>query len=491
MQTSSASSRLNTPQAHRNRSRRSRADTGGRGLVLTLLLAHVPLGLLLLQGTDVATLHALVVGGLGIFLALFGKRALSAAYVAAYAVGAEVLWRMTEARVFWEAGKYLVVVVLGLAALRFSKGLRGLGLPGVYLLILLPSTWLTVEALGFSDAARDAISFNLSGPLALAVSVAFFAGRRFSQDQIRILMWLVVCPLVSVATITLYSTLTDAAAIQFTEGSNFVTSGGFGPNQVSAVLGLGALLCVFLMAQEPLRALKLVALGLAVWFLAQSALTLSRGGLATAGVALLLGAIHYVRRSRDQAGFIASVLLIVFVFGYLILPQLNAFTGDILRKRFSDVDPTGRVEIAQSDLRIWSSHPLLGVGPGRSAYDRSSVIVDGTAAHTEFTRLVAEHGIAGLLAILLLGVMLWRSYKRAPSVPSRAWVVALASWSLVDMSHSAMRLVAISFIFGLMTVDSRPRLRREKPRKREPGSSPLEPVPGSIGARTALGQNRT
>jgi hypothetical protein len=490
MQTSPAPTQLTATEKDRVRPRRGRAASSGSRPVLVLLLAHVPLGLLLQSNTDLATFHALIVGGLGLLLALFGKRAQSAAYVAAYAVGAEVLWRMTEARVYWEAGKYLVVAVLGLAALRFSKGLRGLGLPGVYLLILLPSTWLTIEALGFSDAARDAISFNLSGPLALAVSVAFFAGRRFSHDQIRRLMWLVVCPMVSIATIALYGALNDAEAIHFTEGSNFVTSGGFGPNQVSAVLGLGALLCVFLAAQEPPRALKLVALALAVWFLAQSALTLSRGGLATAGVALLLGAIHYVRRPREQVSFMASTLLIVFVFGYLILPQLNAFTGDILRQRFSDVDPTGRIEIAQSDLHIWSSHPLLGVGPGRSAYDRSSVIVEGTAAHTEFTRLAAEHGVMGLLAMLLLGVMLWRAYKRAPSVPSRAWVVALASWSLVDMSHSAMRIVAISFIFGLMTLDSRPATRREKPSMRRSGHSPLEPVPGLIGARPAHGQNR-
>jgi hypothetical protein len=489
VQTSSAPPRHTGIEQDRVRPR-DRANTTGSGTVLALLLAHVPLGLVLQQSTDLATLHALAVGGLGILLALFGRRAQSAAYVAAYVVGAEVLWRMTEAGVFWEVGKYLVVAVLGLAALRFSTGLRGLGLPSVYFLILLPSTWLTVEALGFSDAARDAISFNLSGPLALAVSVAFFAGRRLSHEQIRKVMWCVVCPLVSIATIALYSSLRDVEAIDFTEGSNFVTSGGFGPNQVSAVLGLGALLCVFLAAQEPLRALKLVAVGMAVWFLAQSALTLSRGGLATAGVALLLGAIHYQRRPREQVSFMASALLIVSVFGYLILPQLNAFTGDILSQRLSDVDPTGRIEIARSDLTIWSSHPLLGVGPGGSAYNRASILIEGTAAHTEFTRLAAEHGIAGLLAILLLGVMLWRAYKRAPSVPTRAWVVALASWSLVDMSHSAMRIVAISFVFGLMTADSRPATSGERQRTPGPGRSRPAPPPGLIGDRPAHGQGQ-
>ena len=451
------------PQTRPARPRSSRLETSAPFIFLLLLL-HVPLALLMQQSADVATWHAVLVGGLAIFGGLFARRPQVPAYACAYTLGAEVLWRMTDAQVFWEWGKYIVVAALGLAVLRFARSSRGPLLATLYVLLLLPSAWLTIEFLGFSDRARDAISFNLSGPLALAVSVAFFASNRFTWDEIQKIMWWAVLPMVSIASIAFYSTLTSAQSIEFTEDSNFITSGGFGPNQVAAILGLGALLCIFLAAHKSSTGLRITAALLAIWFLGQSALTLSRGGLVAAGVALLVGATHYVKRPRQQVGLMAAILLVFFAFGYLVLPQLNAFTGDILRKRFSDVDTTGRLEIAQADLELWESEPLLGVGAGMSSYYRSSVLVAGSAAHTEFTRLPAEHGAAGLLAILFLGVMVWRAYKQAPTVAVRIWSISLASWALVDMSHSAMRIVAVSFIFGLMTARVKPVTWRAEPK---------------------------
>ena len=74
------------------------------------------------------------------------------------------------------------------------------------------------------------------------------------------------------------------------------------------------------------------------------------------------------------------------------------------------------------------------------------------AAHTEYSRLLAEHGSAGALALLILLLILWKAYWRAPSAFARAWTASLAAWSLVEMGHAAMRIAAISFIFGLALI---------------------------------------
>jgi hypothetical protein len=49
--------------------------------------------------------------------------------------------------------------------------------------------------------------------------------------------------------------------------------------------------------------------------------------------------------------------------------------------------------------------------------------------------------------------MLLNSYFVAPDALTRAWVVALATWPLVQMAHAAMRLVSIALMLGLATVN--------------------------------------
>src|SRR2546425_567404 len=72
-----------------------------------------------------------------------------------------------------------------------------------------------------------------------------------------------------------------------------------------------------------------------------------------------------------------------------------------------------------------------------------------SAPHTEFTRLVAEHGTFGFVAFLLLLLMAVRSVQRANDPWHKALVAAMLGWSFVFMMNAAMRLVAPAFILGL------------------------------------------
>ena len=85
--------------------------TQGTVLVLFFILIHIPLAFLMRQLPEVATLHALLVLLLGLLWAANGQFH-RASYAAAYIVGAEVLWRINEAGVFWEYGKYAMILVL-------------------------------------------------------------------------------------------------------------------------------------------------------------------------------------------------------------------------------------------------------------------------------------------------------------------------------------------------------------------------------------------
>src|SRR5262249_53566711 len=93
--------------------------------------AHVILALLMIQINTVSTLHALATLAFGFWLAATARQPEKIVYIIAYITGAEVLWRMTQAQVFWEFGKYAVVAILLVTILRTGQ-FRGFTLPFLY-----------------------------------------------------------------------------------------------------------------------------------------------------------------------------------------------------------------------------------------------------------------------------------------------------------------------------------------------------------------------
>jgi hypothetical protein len=100
------------------------------------------------------------------------------------------------------------------------------------------------------------------------------------------------------------------------------------------------------------------------------------------------------------------------------------------------------------DLQMWRENPIFGVGPGMGMLYRYS-LQKWVAAHTEYSRLVAEHGVFGLLALILLVVMVIQSIRRARTIMGKALAAAMVSWTLLFMMIDGMRLVAPAFAFGL------------------------------------------
>lgn len=409
--------------------------------------AQVILALLMCRVPGVATLHALVTFAVGLWLAAFGRRPEQVAYVGAYIVGSEVIWRIADAGVFWEFGKYAMAAIFLVSVLRF-RPLKAPALPLLYFALLLPSTLLTVAYLDSWDARRE-ISFNLSGPFALAVSAWFFCYLKLSRAQVHKLFLTLMGSALGVAAITLVSTL-SASQIRFTTESNSVTSGGFGPNQVSSVLGLAALLA-FLCLVGGVRSLGLKALtfGGMILFATQSALTFSRGGLYDAAGGVAAASLFLAKDARSLARLIVVMGLLFVLGSYFLVPRLDEFTGGAFVERFSDTDPTHRDEIALTDLQIWKDNPVLGVGPGRSPEFREHLVSENLTAHVEFTRLLAEHGLPGLVAIILLLVMVAQNLRRAPTAWGKALTAALVAWSFIYMLNAAMRMVAPAFVFGV------------------------------------------
>jgi len=419
-------------------------------LPLLLILLHIPLGIFLYNAGALALLHPIIVFAIGMRHALIVEEKLEkSAQIAAYIVGAEILWRMAGVPIFWEFGKYGAAFIMITAIVR--RGLWKIPAFAVfYFVLLLPSCFITLTQQNFTDA-RNMISFNLSGPFFFFFFAWFFSHLKINQSELRKLLLAFIIPLMSVAITTLFYTVT-ASEIEFTGESNFATSGGFGPNQVSAMLGLGLFLCIacFLLFKNTLH-YSLFFGALAVLFLAQGMLTFSRGGIYNAVGGILAIVFIQMRNLKEGIRRFLPLIGIVVVFLIIIFPYLNNFTGGALQERFEDQEATGRLEIVEADASIFAENPILGVGVGNAYEARGKFLKPHKAvSHTEFSRMIAEHGIFGIFSIGILIFMVIFNFRRQSSDFGKAFVVGFVVWSGLFMLNAGMRLAAPSIILGII-----------------------------------------
>lgn len=412
--------------------------------IMFMILLHAVLALAMREVGILSTLHALVVLSLGLWKALSSKELREVLPLSAYVVGSEVLWRMTKADIFWEYAKYALVLILIVALIKQRKVVKAF-LPILFFSLLLPSIFLTIDRLGFSETTREAISFNLSGPLSLAVCALVFMNTKLTDIDIRKMIWSIVYPVTGILTLAAVSTFT-AEEINFVTESNFVTSGGYGPNQVSAILALASLLVLMLVFIKRQKGFGLIPLLLSLALITQSILTFSRGGIVNIGVTLVIVILQLLLRPEKSTKQLFLLLLIIIFIAIFVIPRIEIFTAGALSDRYSELSTTGRTEILEADLDLFTRNPITGVGPGISPYLR--LYGQGAAAHTEYSRLLAEHGVLGLGALLILFFLFIRSWWKAPGALSKAWVLALGSWALIAMANIAMRNASIGFMFG-------------------------------------------
>ncbi len=428
---------------------RTTPKLGTLGLLLFVAL-HAPLAIALKTVPYLSTLHA--VSSLAIALLLVIRRYPTGWVVAgcAYLVGSETLWRMTGASVFWEFGKYSLLLVVILMLLLRRPQISSY-LPVLYLALLVPGVLLTLISGKRFGELRQMLSYELSGPVAYAASSLFLLGQKLSKEEIVHCLIAMLASITGVATLTLFGLATTD--VEFRSSSNYDASGGFGPNQVAAVLGLGIVSCFLLLTLRKATLFeKGMLIGLILWFAIQSSLTFSRSGLYYALSAMLAGATFLVSDVRRFVSIAILGLMVVVLGKFVIAPRLDAYTNGTLSARFESTDLSGRGDLMKGDLLVFLQHPVFGVGVGMARQERAAAIGKSAKSHTEFTRLLSEHGALGLAAIVLILVMSVQSVVRqAPGWP-RAFSASLVAFALVFMTGSSMRLAIPSFLLAFAGV---------------------------------------
>lgn len=387
----------------------------------------------------------------------YGQAHLAAAYMAAF----EMIVRMSRIGLPHELAKYAVVFILinGLLAKpRFSSRSA---LFFIFFALLTPSVLLLIDAEGL-EKARQAVSFNLMGPLCLAVAGVYFYRRPIYKEELARIFQRFLLPIA--ATVTwLFINTPRASELEFGFGANFAAS-GYGPNQMASVLGFGILIIglSFLFKISIFRS-NMVGFLLLALIAYRALLTFSRGGLAIPMI-ILAGLVFYFfftqQRFRAQFGRIAVVTILFSVVSYGIFQYVNEQTGNALYNRYAGISygkqvgvkkyTSGRLDILKIDGQIFSDYPFFGIGPGMGNEMRVEYgYHERAAAHIEFSRLLAEHGLFGVIALCILLGFPWWEFRQRRGIEQRFLLIAGVLFCLGFMAHSATRIALPMFLYGL------------------------------------------
>lgn len=419
---------------------------------------HAVLGIIIFLNEEIAKIYFFV----AFFYFLYriitvskSKKTIEVLKACAYFVGAEVFFRTTKSAISYETGKYLVIIFVLLGM--FYRGLSGKGYPYfIYLMFLIPSIFVASTTLSFDANFRTNIAFVLSGPICLGLAALFCYDKRITYKQMSQILLFMVLPIIA-HTAYIYFYTPNLRDVLSSTASNRAASGGWGANQVSATLGLGMfIIAVRLFIKSPtipLKILNALLLGLISF---RAVTTMSRGGVVTAIAAILIFVFYYYRHSnyKKKNELISIFGLLAFSLVITWFVSINQTDG-LVNLRYANKDhlgrekeslTTGRGELFEGELEGFVSNPFFGIGSSRAKDQRIEQEGQGVTSHSELSRILAEHGIFGVIILLIL---IFKPLEIRTRNRKNYYFYALLAFWFLSINHMSMRLAMPAFIYAL------------------------------------------
>jgi hypothetical protein len=421
-----------------------------------LILSHVVIGALgyVLPFTTKIYGYSIFIFG-AYYIIKKQNRNNEALILAAYVVGSEVFLRMTGGNPLYEISKYGVMVFLfmGMYFSGFSKGATPYW---IFLLLLVPGVILSTLVLNFDTNIRKAIAFNISGPVCLGVASLYTFRRKIALDQINDVILSMGLPIIAcMVYLTLYTP--NIRDVITSTQSNFETSGGYGPNQVATFMGLGMFIFFSrVILESPTKFMLITNLIVALNISYRGMLTFSRGGMVTGFLMIILLLLFLYYKSNYRGRVKLNYIIVFVTIAMMVTWGYTSFqTGGLIDKRYANQDAkgrtresqlTGRAEIAEDEINTFLKNPIFGVGVGKGAEIREDETGVRVLSHDEITRMLAEHGALGIIALLILfftPLVLYLDNK------FNMFLMCFVLFWLLTINHAAMRTAAPAFVYSL------------------------------------------
>ena len=426
---------------------------------LLFIAIHVVIGFLVTI-LPFAKIYPLFIIIIGIYI-IYSSRNINeeALYLVSYLVGVEVFIRMSDGTVLYETGKYgiilfsLIGIFLGPVKQKVSISFL------VYVLFLLIGIVFTQVPLG--ESLRKSIAFNLSGPISLGIFALYCYKRTITITQLKELLFVCLLPIFSIISFVYFKT-PDLEELVFNGSSNFSTSGGFGPNQVATIIGFGIfILSVFLFTRVHLSLSIFLDVIFLLYFTYRGLLTFSRGGMITAVIAFFIFVLFMLSYQKNPFTKVFKFLFITLILFLGIWLYTSDITGGMIDNRYLNKNAAGiekkdisagRFQIFSAQLENFYESPILGIGVGNGKHKRLESKNRITAvSHNEMSRLIEEHGLLGILALLILLVTPLQNIYFSNNY-QRAFLMSFYVFWFLTINHSAMRIAFPAFVYGLSLI---------------------------------------
>lgn len=216
-----------------------------------------------------------------------------------------------------------------------------------------------------------------------------------------------------------------------------VTVGSFYPNDVGIILALGVPLAGYLLEVPGEGGLQRLRIWATIGYLPAAAFAIlvtgSRAGLAAMLPGALYGGYLFARKRPGLAiggavAFAALALTAVPLVPPRVIERL-AGTG----QQLDGGTLNQRTGIWAEGIRIFLSHPLIGVGSG--AYRQADTAVN-QVGHNIVLTLLAEVGLIGFGLYLGMLIACLHSLKRQPDLLRGMWVAMFTSWLFAALLHN-------------------------------------------------------
>ena len=425
-------------------------------LYLNLILFHAGIGFLVYLLPFVSKIYGYSIFIFGAYYVIKKQNKNNEALiVAAYVVGSEVFLRMTHGNPLYEISKYGVMffVFVGMYFSGFSKG----AIPyWLFLILLVPSVVMSTFVLDFDTDIRKAIAFNISGPVCLGVASLYTFRRKISLDETNTILLSLGLPIISCMVYLNFYTPNVRDVITGT-GSSYEASGGYGPNQVATILGLGMFIFFSrIILESRTKFAIIINLIIALNISYRGMVTFSRGGMVTGFLMIVLLLFFLYFKSNYTGRVKLNYIIILLTVAMMAIWGYTSFqTGGLIDKRYANQDAAGRVkeskftgreEIATDEINTFLKNPVFGVGVGKGKEVRKAETGVDVLSHDEITRMLAEHGSLGILCLLILfftPLVLYLENK------FNMYLLCFVSFWFFTINHAAMRTAAPAFVYSL------------------------------------------
>ncbi len=425
-------------------------------LYLNLILFHAGIGFLVYLLPFVSKIYGYSIFIFGAYYVIKKQNKNNEALiVAAYVVGSEVFLRMTHGNPLYEISKYGVMffVFIGMYFSGFSKG----AIPyWLFLILLVPSVVMSTFVLDFDTDIRKAIAFNISGPVCLGVASLYTFRRKISLDETNTILLSLGLPIISCMVYLNFYTPNVRDVITGT-GSSYEASGGYGPNQVATILGLGMFIFFSrIILESRTKFAIIINLIIALNISYRGMVTFSRGGMVTGFLMIVLLLFFLYFKSNYTGRVKLNYIIILLTVAMMGIWGYTSFqTGGLIDKRYANQDAAGRVkeskftgreEIATDEINTFLKNPIFGVGVGKGKEVRKAETGVDVLSHDEITRMLAEHGSLGILCLLILfftPLVLYLENK------FNMYLLCFVTFWFLTINHAAMRTAAPAFVYSL------------------------------------------